>query len=194
MYNCTVKEIIPVTNTYHFLLHEAISPSLSLPCCFPQYLHIKDKTEVMKKAFWAALDSLQLAKKFLQQPRLYMSLAALQDLPGHPKLHTFLSTSAPLLTENKSKVGQFLLLWNALNSYHCWQLRERTWWAYTAHWTEEFSPNLYCMMLPPEEAQMRNGDRQLHFCAAGSRLWCLQQCWLVQPQLGRQERLLFIWK
>ena len=156
--------------------------------------YIKDKTKVIKKYIMSSFGLLQLAKKFIQQCRLWLSSAALQDLLEPPKLHTFLSSSAVLLTEIKNKLGQFLLLWNALKSYHCWQqLRERKLWAYTAHWTEKFSPNLHYMTLPPE-AQMRNGYRQLCFCAVGSRLWCLQQCWIFQPQLGRQERLLFIRK
>lgn len=144
------------SQTYHFLLHEAISPSLSLPCCFPQYLQ-QGWNQSNEHCILSCFGLLQLAT-FLQQPRLWLSSDALPR-PGWASKKTHILTSAALLTEIKSTVGQFLLLWNASNSYNCWQKWcEINFQAYTAHCTESCPsphPNLYNIMLPPEKLRWK---------------------------------------
>lgn len=107
------------SQTYHSLLHGAISPSLSLPCCFPQYLQ-QGWNQSNEKCILSCFGLLQLAK-FLQQPRLWLPSAALPWPAWTSKSTHILTTSAALLTQIKSTVGQLLLLWNASNSYNCWQ-------------------------------------------------------------------------
>lgn len=154
------------SQTCHPLLHEAISPSPSPTLLLPTI-----PTERMKpneKSILSCFGLLQLAKNFLYQPRLWLSSAALPRPAWTSKATHILTTSAARQTEIKSTVGQFLLLWNASNSYRCWQKWcEINFQAYTALEVVPLPPKLILYDASTCKTQMRNGLRQLHLCAVG---------------------------